>query len=44
MIADGEILSDGDPIEQFLKSFLTVLEAEIKAAAAKDVAPTVASK
>jgi hypothetical protein len=44
VIADGETLSDGDPIEQFLKSFLAALEAEIKTAAAKDAAPGVAAK
>jgi Protein of unknown function (DUF3485) len=51
MIADGESLADGDPIEQFLKSFLTEIEAEIRAAetkdttpAAKDAAPGVAAK
>jgi hypothetical protein len=44
VIADGETLSDGDPIEQFLKSFLAELETEIKVAATKDLAPGVAAK
>jgi hypothetical protein len=44
MIADGESLTDGDPIEQFLKSFLTEIEAEIKTATAKDAAAGGAAK
>jgi hypothetical protein len=44
MVADGESLTEGDPIEQFLKSFLAEIEAEIKAAASKDANPGAATK
>jgi hypothetical protein len=44
MVAEGEILTEGDPIEQFLKSFLAEIETEIKAAAAKDATPAITLK
>jgi len=40
MVAEGESLEEGDPIDQFLKSFLAAVEAEIKAAADKQAVPT----
>ena len=44
LVADGEVVSQGDPIEQFLQKFLAELEAEIKAAAPKDASPAVAAR
>ena len=38
LVANGESVTQGDPIEQFLQKFLAELEAEIKAAAPKGVA------
>lgn len=44
LVADGEIVTQGDPIEQFLQKFLAELEAEIKAAAPKDADKAVAAR
>jgi Protein of unknown function (DUF3485) len=38
LVADGESVTQGDPIDQFLQKFLAELEAEIKTATAKDAA------
>jgi len=43
MITEGESVGDGDPIEQFLKSLLAEIEAQIKAAEAKDTTPAAAA-